>query len=100
MKPNASLNRPFEGDMSGLVLQTEGKDFHTYRVYKVLEGSPAAEIGIRPGDILLRFEGKPAADFSFDALDKLFEEPDKSYRIEIKRDEKVIPLVLTTKRMV
>jgi hypothetical protein len=48
----------------------------------------------------LRFEGKPAADFSFDALDKLFERPGKSYRMEIKRDEKVIPLLLTTKRMV
>jgi Aspartyl protease/PDZ domain len=100
LKPNASLNRPFERDMSGLVLQAEGKDFRTYRVYKVLDGSPAAAIGIRPGDILLRFEGKPAADFSFDALAKLFEQPGKSYRMEIKRDEKVIPLVLTTKRMV
>ncbi len=49
LKPNTSLNQPFERDMSGLVLQAEGKDFHTYRVYKVLDGFPAAAIGIPPG---------------------------------------------------
>jgi hypothetical protein len=32
------------------------------RVRRVLEGSPAARAGLRPGDEILRIEGKPASD--------------------------------------
>jgi hypothetical protein len=100
LEPNARLADPFERDMSGLVLIAEGPEFRAYRVYKVLDGSPAADIGIRAGDALIRLEGKPAADFSFDVLDELFLKPGKEYRLEIERGKKIIPLVLKTRRLV
>ncbi|HVO82231.1 MAG TPA: aspartyl protease family protein [Terriglobales bacterium] len=100
LKPNADLPKPFDRDMSGLVLTAEGPEFHTYRVYKVLDHSPAAEIGIQSGDVLVRLEGKPAADYTLDAIEELFLKPGKQYRLEIEREGKAIPLVLKTRRMI
>lgn len=55
LKPNKRFNGAFEGDMAGLVLESE--DGREMRVAEVTPGSPAAEAGVAVGDIVLAVNG-------------------------------------------
>jgi len=54
LKPLSNFNKKFKYDMSGLVLYAFGPRLDNYYVKDVLEGSPANEAGILPGDKLLK----------------------------------------------
>jgi hypothetical protein len=59
--PHSHDEAPF--DASGtLIYRKMRKD--AYRVFRVIEGSPAAEAGLRPDDIVLELDGKVAAQLS------------------------------------
>lgn len=58
-----------DGDQSGVAFQRKGK---STVVLEVKDGSPGAKAGLRPGDIVLKIDGKDAASFRFAELWKLF----------------------------
>jgi PDZ domain len=58
LTPNRRYGKPFGGDTTGLKLVAEKPDWKTIRVETVRPGSPAAEAGFEPGDILLKVDGK------------------------------------------
>jgi hypothetical protein len=59
LEPNERFAEPFEFDMSGLVLVTEGPEFAVRRVQKIIPKTPAEEAGIVPGTRSSHSTGSP-----------------------------------------
>lgn len=72
-----------EVDMSGLTIASEPRAF---RVYFVNETSPAYEAGVKANDIILRVNGRDAADYGLSELRKLLHSGDgKEINMTIRR---------------
>lgn len=71
LKPNSTLHRPFEYDMSGLDLIATGKDFRNYLVTGTDAGSPAELAGLQENDLLLFINLIPAGQYSITEIDSL-----------------------------
>lgn len=52
LKPIGKFNKDFDYDKSGLVIFALGKNLNQFYVKDVLPGTPAAEAGILPGDLI------------------------------------------------
>jgi predicted aspartyl protease len=100
LEPNERFAQPFEFDMSGLVLVSEGPEFTLRKVQKVLPGTPAEEAGVLPGDEILSFDGKPASELKLPEIREALKQPDRAVPIEVLRGGSKIPLVLRTRRLV
>lgn len=94
LEPNASFDTPFPGDQTGLLVKAEGDDLRTFRVMFVVDGSPAKELGIQPGDRLVEIDGTPVAQYELYQLRLLLRTPGKSWKLKLERDQKVIEITL------
>lgn len=54
LKPIGKFNKDFDYDKSGLIIFAIGKNLNQFYVKDVLPGTPAAEAGILPGDLIKR----------------------------------------------
>jgi hypothetical protein len=100
LKPNAHFDEPYEVDMSGLELMTGANDFKAILIKDVRAGTPAAEAGLREGDVVVSINGRPASEFDLDKLSKIFRQGGKEYLLTVRRDGKVISARLRLKRIV
>lgn len=85
VKPNRNFKKKIRYDKSGLVLVYAGDNLNTLMVVDVIEGSPAYEAGLKPGDRILKFRGWPAKFFTMQGISK---------RLSAKVGKKVSLLVL------
>lgn len=99
-QPNERFSQPYEFDMSGLALVTEGPDFALRRVLRVLPASPADEAGLAAGDELVSFDGKPAASLTLPAMREILREPGREIAIQVSRGGSTVAAVLRTRRLV
>jgi C-terminal processing protease CtpA/Prc len=100
LEPNGSISDPFEADMSGLSLSAHGDGFQTVRCDNVDPGSPAAEAGIVPGDILQAIDGQPVVGAMLPRLHELLRVDGKTYALQIQRGDQRLEVRLTTRRRV
>lgn len=100
LERNAEFPQAFEYDMSGALLQAEGKNLDSFRVHAVIAGSPAAEAGLLEGDRLVSIDGKAASDFSLQAVQDLFRQDGQRHALRIERGGKTIELILRLRRLV
>jgi C-terminal processing protease CtpA/Prc len=98
LEPRLSLKDPFEADMSGLTLALSGAD--TVRVARVLPGSPAEGLGIRPGDVLEAVDGRPVASIGLSEVRRWFRQEGRTLRLTLQRDGERLQPALTTRRMI
>jgi predicted aspartyl protease len=90
LEPNAHFDQPFEFDFSGLFLT--GADW--IEVFSVIDGSPAAEAGIRPGDRIV-------GNVPLDELRKsLRAEPGMEHTLEIERGGQRFAVSLRLRRLI
>ena len=92
------FTEPSESDMSGLHLlrMTEG----TIAKY-IDKPSPAEAAGVRPEDLVITVNGKPAASYSMQALRALLSSGDgKRIAMTIRRDGKDLSVEFTLKRRI
>jgi hypothetical protein len=98
-EPNSAINDPFEYDMGGLALTTEGPSYARKMVEIVVPSSPAAAAGLQPGDRVKAIDDQSADALRLDAIRALFLKADRTYRIVVERDGRDITVSLTTKRL-
>jgi PDZ domain/Aspartyl protease len=87
LEPNAYFNEPYEHNMSGAGLRAEGKDFRTVRINRIIADSPAAQAGLREGDVLVSVDGKPSSDFTLSQLYGMFKQEGREYVFGIARGQ-------------
>ncbi len=100
LEPNAQFAEPFEVDMSGLDLATEGENFSVIVVNEVAKDSPAAEAGIQAEDTITAIDGRSAKEFAVDEIRKMFMQDGREYLISIKRGEKEVQTKLKLRRLI
>jgi len=87
LKPYKHRQRPFQMDRSGMMIFAYGMDFDKFVVQDLIEGSPAQDAGILPGDILHRIQGLNASELKLDGiLEILQKKPGKVIRLEVLRN--------------
>lgn len=99
-QPNERFDQPYEFDMSGLALVTEGPGFSVRRVQRVLPSSPAAEAGLAAGDEIVAFDGRPAAEVPLATIRETLRQHGRRIPIEAKRGGETVTVELTTRRMI
>jgi carboxyl-terminal processing protease len=75
-----------EGKFGGLGIQITIKD-NFLTIVSPLEGTPASEVGIEPGDRIIKIEGKSTQGITLnEAMEKLRGEPGTGVKITIQRE--------------
>jgi len=100
LAPGDALDRAFERDASGLSPITVPPDFHRFTVSGITVHSPAADTDIRKGDILLRIDGKPAADLTLSQIRDMFALPDREYSLLIERGQQKLSVRIEARRLI
>jgi hypothetical protein len=91
---------PYEYDMSGMFLTAEGPKFKKFKVMSVVEGSPAAVVGLRRGDIITAINGRKAARFTLERIRRMFLREGREFRLEVQRGDKTIQVNFKTRRLI
>lgn len=90
--------------MSGIRLRgkvgAKGADFRTFRVYQVLADSPAAEAGLRVGDVLFAIDGVAAARFTLDEIYQMLKQQGREYKLSFKRGGGTLSVKIKTRRLI
>lgn len=90
-EPTAEARQPFPGKQTyGLALLASGDDLRTYTVSSVRPGSPAETDGLLKDDVVTRFDGKPASDFTLADLRNALDRSGEKHRLEVKRGGAVV----------
>jgi hypothetical protein len=100
LEPNAQFAEPYEVDMSGLDMATEGEDFSVVVVNEVEKDSPAAEAGIQEEDVITAIDGRPTKEFTITQIRNLFMLDGKEYLITLKRGAKELQTKLKLRRLI
>ena len=100
LESNESLTEPFEYDMVGIRLRAASDDFKTLKVRRVGENSPAAEAGVREGDVISEIDGRPATELSLSEINKMFRQEGKEYLLGIIRGGEKVQIKLRSRRLI
>jgi hypothetical protein len=100
LESTSAIEDPFETDMSGAFLIAEGPEFRTVKVRTILSGSPAAEAGLQPGDIMERLDGQDVSRLPLDVVRQMFREDGRTRLLRIRRGAATLKLTLRLRRLV
>jgi predicted aspartyl protease len=100
LEKNSSFGEPSEFEMSGIRFVMEGKRFDVLKVFSVFEGSPAAEAGIEPGDIVTTIDGRAASSFTREALRVYMEREGAEVKLTVSRGAATREIALRLRRLV
>lgn len=89
LKPNKAFTKKFRYDKSGLLLAASGYNLNNFTVFGVIPGSPAAEAGILPGDVLGSINRVPVNFLNLEGIQKVLQKKEgKLIRLKIRRNGK------------
>lgn len=97
---NRHWGEPFEIDMAGVFVVAEPPDWKSFRLFLVLENSPASEAGLRVGDVLTAINGRPADRFTLAEVRRLFKQPGRTLLLDVKREQERMRVKMTLRRLI
>jgi membrane-associated protease RseP (regulator of RpoE activity) len=100
LEPNAQFSEPFEIDMSGMKLLADADDHSIVLVDDVVPNSPAAEAGVRGGDIIMAIDNRPAKEFTLEQIRQMFKQDGREYLLNLKRDGKEVRAKIKLRKIV
>lgn len=89
LEPNSRFAQPFESDMSGMVLIAEGPKLDAFKIFFLMENSPASEAGLRVGDVINAIDDQPASTLTLDDVREMFKQSGREFLLSIKRGEQI-----------
>ena len=99
LEPHEGFAEPFEADMSGLQLSI-GADRTRYSVDYVVAKSPAAEAGLREGDVITEVDGVAVTPALLDELRVRLRQPNQKLAFTVVRGSSTVVLRIVTRRIV
>jgi predicted aspartyl protease len=98
-EPGPDIDKPFEADMSGLLLVSTPPDFKQVTVSRVLDGSPALEAGIQVGDVIESVDGTPVADIGLSSLRERLRLDGQDLKFSLRRGDERVTVAMKTRKM-
>ena len=85
LKPNYAFREPYEHDMSGLEITTDGDNFEGIIIVRVEPNSSAEKLGLKRGDRILSVNFKKVPEFGIEEIHTLFKSREnRSIVLEVK----------------
>jgi predicted aspartyl protease len=101
LKKEKAFDDPFKYNMSGMDVIAFGEDYKRIVVADVLQGSPAEEAGIEPGDEILKINWIPVRFYSLSHINSILRSrEEKKIRLKILRDDEKIKRKFRLKKMI
>ena len=100
LEPNPKLRAPFDYDMSGMAIVSSPPDFRQARVSRVMDDSPAAGAGIRPGDEIEKVNGVPVSQIGIPKLRRMLKDENQDLQLDLLRGAEPVKVTLKTRRMI
>lgn len=95
LEPNSHQDDPFEFDHTGMLLMSDGPDFRGLLAFLVIEGTPAANAGLKEGDKLRAIDGQPTAHMSLPQVRELLKRELGLHRLTVDRGSRRLTVVVT-----
>lgn len=100
LEPNKSFAAAFDIDMSGLLLLTDSPQFKLIKVHRVIEGSPAAEAGIKAGDMILEVNGRAVSQLTLNTIREMLKKEGQQFNLKIQRGDETLQTQFKTRRLI
>jgi len=100
LEPHTTYDRTLEYDMSGIRLRAEGRDLNEFRIYQVLDDSPAAKSGLKEGDVLMEINDTPASKLSMAEIYETFKQPGRILKLGLRRGTSTLSVTLRLERSI
>jgi C-terminal processing protease CtpA/Prc len=68
LESNSRFDEPTDYNRSGLILESAGENYRTFKVKAVADDSPASEARLRAGDRLIAIDGQLVSELSLSEL--------------------------------
>ena len=100
LEPGRQLEDAFESDASGMDLTSYGPTYRQFIVKRVVDDTPAAEVGIRGADQILEFDGQRAEALTLWDLRRALEKAEVDHVIKLQRGQTEITVKLRTRKLI
>ena len=101
LRPEGHYKRQFKMDRSGLIIFALGHSLNEFVVQDLIIGSPAAEAGILPGDIIRRIQGLPSRLYSLDQITSILQKRvGKRIKLVVERNNRLIKVQFTLRELI
>ncbi|MEN8248320.1 MAG: aspartyl protease family protein [Bacteroidota bacterium] len=101
VRKGGSYHKPFEFNLSGLVIRADGAYLNEFEIDNIREGSAAKKAGLKEGDKIISINGVKTDKMNLDeVVGRLNDKANKKMRLVVERDNKHIHIQFKLTRLI